>query len=255
MAEIEFEEKTPEVEERVIQIDRVTRVVKGGRRLRFRAIVVAGDKNGRVGVACEKGGDVSSAIQKATTKAKKSLENIPLYKTTIPHTITAEYAGAKVFLKPARQGTGVIAGGAVRAVLEVSGVKDVFSKIQGSSSKLNNVYATMKALTNLIDISAEMESKRPKKEDKKSVGKAEAEGNPSTNAPLDSTSLESSRDKRDKQNDGKASKKAPQAKSKAKKESSDFGKTKIENPRLLDNNNVTSGKRKDESSKSKKTKK
>lgn len=155
MKQIEIEEKRPEFEEKVIQIDRVTRVVKGGRRLRFRAIVVVGDKNGKVGVACEKGGDVQTAIQKAVTKAKKEMKEIPLSKTTIPHSITSEYAGAKVFLKPARKGTGVIAGGAVRAVLEAAGVKDIFSKIQGSSSKLNNVYATMKALNNLIKLEVE----------------------------------------------------------------------------------------------------
>ncbi len=144
-----FEEPKKEYEEKVIQIDRVTRVVKGGRRLRFRAIVVIGDKNGKVGVGVEKGGEVIIAIEKATAKAKKSLVNVNLQETTIPHEITAEFAGAKVFLKPARKGTGVIAGGAVRAVLEVAGVKDILSKIQGSSSKLNNVYATMKALQNL----------------------------------------------------------------------------------------------------------
>lgn len=164
--EIEKEEQKPEIEERVIQIDRVTRVVKGGRRLRFRAIAVAGDKEGKVGVACEKGGEVVAAIQKATTKAKKNMKQVHLSGTTIPHSITSEYAGAKVFLKPARKGTGVIAGGAVRAVLEVAGVKDIFSKIQGSSSKLNNVYATIKALENLIEI---------KRENKDNVSKDEKE--------------------------------------------------------------------------------
>lgn len=144
-----FEEPKQEYEEKVIQIDRVTRVVKGGRRLRFRATVVVGDKNGKVGVGVEKGGEVVVAIEKATAKAKKNFVNVHLAETTIPHEITAEFAGAKVFLKPARKGTGVIAGGAVRAVLEVAGVKDILSKIQGSSSKLNNVYATMKALQNL----------------------------------------------------------------------------------------------------------
>jgi small subunit ribosomal protein S5 len=146
------EEVVKEFEEKVVQIDRVTRVVKGGRRLRFRATLVVGDKKGRVGVGVEKGQDVITAIEKATTKAKKNLKQIPLNGTTIPHEITAEFAGAKVFLKPARKGTGVIAGGAVRAVLEAAGVKDILSKIQGSSSKLNNVYATLKALDSLIEI-------------------------------------------------------------------------------------------------------
>jgi small subunit ribosomal protein S5 len=156
------EEVVKEFEEKVVQIDRVTRVVKGGRRLRFRATLVVGDKKGRVGVGVEKGADVITAIEKATTKAKKNLKTIPLSGTTIPHEITAEFAGAKVFLKPARKGTGVIAGGAVRAVLEAAGVKDILSKIQGSSSKLNNVYATLKALTSLIEIEKKEEAKPEK---------------------------------------------------------------------------------------------
>jgi small subunit ribosomal protein S5 len=158
------EEKVKEFDEKVVQIDRVTRVVKGGRRLRFRAILVVGDKNGRVGVGVEKGADVVTAIEKATTKAKKNLKQIPLAETTIPHEITAEFAGAKVFLKPARKGTGVIAGGAVRAVLEAAGVKDILSKIQGSSSKLNNVYATLKALELLIPLNKEKDKSEEEKE-------------------------------------------------------------------------------------------
>lgn len=142
-------EEKKEFEEKVVQIDRVTRVVKGGRRLRFRATVVVGNREGKVGVACDKGSEVIAAIEKATTKAKKGIKEINLKGTTIPHEVTAEFAGAKVFLKPARKGTGVIAGGAVRAVLEAAGVRDILSKIQGSSSKLNNVYATMKALESL----------------------------------------------------------------------------------------------------------
>jgi small subunit ribosomal protein S5 len=150
MADFYKREQAPkEFEEKVVQIDRVTRVVKGGRRLRFRATVVVGDKKGRVGVASDKGAEVVVAIEKATTKAKKAIKTVNLAGTTIPHEVTAEFAGAKVFLKPARKGTGVIAGGAVRAVLEVAGVSDILSKIQGSSSKLNNVFATMKALESL----------------------------------------------------------------------------------------------------------
>lgn len=152
MAEAIIEKEKPEFDERVVQIDRVTRVVKGGRRLRFRAIVVLGDHAGRVGVGVEKGAEVIAAIEKATTKAKKNLKTVSLADTSIPHEVTGEFAGAKVFLKPARKGTGVIAGGAVRAVLEVAGVKDILSKIQGSSSKLNNVQATMKALEQLVPV-------------------------------------------------------------------------------------------------------
>lgn len=162
------------INDRVIQIDRITRVVKGGRRLRFRAIVVAGDGNGQVGLAVDKGGEVVDAISKATRKAKSQMTTINLKGTTIPHEITAEYAGAKVFLKPAPKGTGVIAGGAVRPILEVLGVKDVLSKIQGSSSKLNNAYATILALKGLraapvkeerkgAEVKAEKPAKSPKK--------------------------------------------------------------------------------------------
>lgn len=164
-----YEKKDQEFEEKVVQIDRVTRVVKGGRRLRFRATVVIGDKKGRVGVGVEKGADVITAIEKSTAKAKKSLKTVNLSETTIPHEITAEFAGAKVFLKPARKGTGVIAGGAVRAVLEAAGVKDILSKIQGSSSKLNNVRATLKALESLIPIEKKEEKKIEKKPVKKEV--------------------------------------------------------------------------------------
>lgn len=159
------EEQKQELEERVVQIDRVTRVVKGGRRLRFRATVVVGDKNGKVGVGIEKGAEVITAIEKATVKAKKSMQEIALADTTIPHEVTSEFAGAKVFLKPARKGTGVIAGGAVRAVLEVAGVKDVLSKIQGSSSKINNVYATVAALKALVLVK-KPEIKKPEKPEK-----------------------------------------------------------------------------------------
>jgi small subunit ribosomal protein S5 len=174
MTEI-IEKEQLELEEKVIQIDRVTRVVKGGRRIRFRAIVVVGDKAGSVGVGVEKSTEVIGAIEKATTKAKRYLKKISLKGTTVPHEIVAEFAGAKVFLKPARKGTGVIAGGAVRAVLEAAGVKDVLSKIQGSSSKLNNVYATMKALENLTLAEEEIKkiSKEAKAEVKKEESKAE----------------------------------------------------------------------------------
>lgn len=169
------EAKEDAINDRVIQIDRITRVVKGGRRLRFRAIVVAGDGKGQVGLAVDKGGEVVDAINKATRKAKSQMKQINLRGTTIPHEITAEYAGAKVFLKPAPKGTGVIAGGAVRPILEVLGVKDVLSKIQGSSSKLNNAYATIIALRGLREVP--VAQKRPKaiaKEDKKEVKEVKA---------------------------------------------------------------------------------
>ncbi|MCL4387058.1 30S ribosomal protein S5 [Patescibacteria group bacterium] len=136
-------------EEKVVQIDRVTRVVKGGRRMRFRALVVVGDKNGKVGLGVAKGNEVAVAVRKAVGKAKNKMITISLKGTTIPHEVTAQHAGAKVFMKPASEGTGVIAGGAVRAVLEVSGIKDILSKMMGSNNKINNVYATIEALKKL----------------------------------------------------------------------------------------------------------
>jgi len=137
------------LEEKVVQIDRVTRVVKGGRRIRFRATVVLGDKKGRVGVAVDKGTEVLSAINKAKRKAKKELTHINLKGTTIPHEVTIEFCGARVFMKPASEGTGIIAGGAVRAVVEACGIKDILSKSLGSNNKLNNVQATFIALKSL----------------------------------------------------------------------------------------------------------
>ncbi len=141
--------EAPEFEEKVVQIDRVTRVVKGGRRLRFRATVVVGNKKGKVGVGVDKGNEVMTAVQKAAARAKRDMIEVNLDTTTIPHEVSARKAGAYVFLKPASEGTGVIAGGAVRAVLEAAGVRDVLSKMLGSNSKINNAYATIIALRDL----------------------------------------------------------------------------------------------------------
>lgn len=141
---------TKELKEQVIEINRVARVVKGGRRFRFRALVVMGDKQGQVGMGIAKAGDVASAVDKATAQARKAMFDVPLHEHgTIPHEIQARHSGARVLLKPAGPGTGVIAGGAVRQILEAAGVRDVLSKSLGSSSKLNNCYATMKALKQL----------------------------------------------------------------------------------------------------------
>ncbi len=144
-----IESQGPELTERMISLDRVARVVKGGRRFRFRALVVVGDGSGQVGVGVGKGGDVASAIQKATAVGRKSMVTVPLMGTTIPHEVTVKKGGARVFMKPAPEGTGVIAGGAVRSVLEVAGVRDVFTKALGSTNKINNAYATILALTML----------------------------------------------------------------------------------------------------------
>ncbi len=136
-------------DERVVNIDRVARVVKGGRRFRFRALVVVGDHKGKVGVGSAKGADVTTAISKAVDVAKKNIKQISLYKTTIPHEAETKVSGAQILIKPASPGTGIIAGGAIRTILEVAGVQDVLSKSIGSSNKLNISYAVLKALESL----------------------------------------------------------------------------------------------------------
>lgn len=133
-------------DERMVNIDRVARVVKGGRRFRFRALVVVGDHKGKIGVGTSKGADVTAAIQKATEVAKKNMITISLHNDTIPHETEAKVAGAKILVKPASPGTGLIAGGVVRTVLEVAGIKNALSKSLGSSNKINVAYATVKAL-------------------------------------------------------------------------------------------------------------
>lgn len=135
-----------EYDEKNLEINRVTRVTKGGKRMRFRALTVIGNRKGRVGYGVAKGLDVAGATAKATTQARKSLITVPLHNETIPHAVTAKFAAARVLLKPAPKGTGIKAGGAVRIVLEFAGVPNVTSKILGSSSKINNVKATFKAL-------------------------------------------------------------------------------------------------------------
>ncbi len=146
-ANLEFEEK--QYDERTLQIDRVARVVKGGRRFRFRALVAVGDKKGRVGVGSAKGADVTAAITKATEIAKKNFIKVKTYKGTIPHEVNGKVSGAKLLIKPASAGTGLIAGGVTRSILEVAGVKNVLSKSLGSSNKTNVAYATMDALSKL----------------------------------------------------------------------------------------------------------
>jgi len=137
-------------EEQTIAIDRVARVVKGGRRFRFKALVVVGDRKNKVGVGVAKGQDVQLAVTKATDVAKKNMITFPMSKTTIPHEIEIKISGARVLLKPAAPGTGVIAGGVVRTILGTTGVTDLLSKSLGSSNKVNIAYATIKALESLV---------------------------------------------------------------------------------------------------------
>lgn len=137
-------------DERVINVDRVARVVKGGRRFRFRALVVVGDKKGRIGIGISKGADVSAAVGKATEVAKKHLLDISKYKDTIPHEVQAKVGGSNILIKPAAPGTGLIAGGVVRTILEVAGISNALSKSLGSTNKVNTAYATLKALQSLV---------------------------------------------------------------------------------------------------------
>lgn len=148
---VETKEEKPESEwkEQVVQISRVTKVVKGGKKLSFRAIVIVGNQKGQVGVGCAKAAEVIIAIQKAIVDGRKNLVNVPIFKTTIPHPIKARSGAGAVMLRPASQGTGIIAGGAVRSVLELAGIENILSKSLGSNSPLNAANATIEALKSL----------------------------------------------------------------------------------------------------------
>ena len=141
----EGERDRNEFDQKVVEVKRVTRVVAGGKRMRFRALVVIGDHKGKVGMGLKKGADVSESVNKAVNAAKKSMITLPLVNDTIPHGLNVKYKSSSLMLKPAKPGTGVIAGGAVRSVMELSGVKNVVVKMLGSNNKVNNVKAVFAA--------------------------------------------------------------------------------------------------------------
>lgn len=143
-------ENQSQFEEKVVQVNRVSKKTKGGNKMRFAALVIVGNKNGRVGVGLGKSSDVSSAIIKGATSAKKRMIDVPIVNNTIPYAINVKKGAAQVMLKPAPSGTGIIAGGAVRAVVEAAGIKNISSKILGSGNRASNVYATFEALQSLI---------------------------------------------------------------------------------------------------------
>lgn len=134
-----------EFDQKVVEVKRVTRVVAGGKRMRFRALVVIGDHKGKVGIGLKKGMDVTESVNKAVNAAKKNMITVPIVNDTIPHEVKVKYKSSKLLMMPARPGTGVIAGGAVRSVLDMAGIKNVISKMVGSNNKTNNVRAAYEA--------------------------------------------------------------------------------------------------------------
>ena len=157
-----MEERAEELKEKVVAINRVAKVVKGGRTFRFSAVVVVGDENGHVGVGNGKAAEVPDAIRKAIQEAKNNLIEVPVVGTTIPHEFVGSFGSARVMLKPAEKGTGVIAGGSVRPVLELAGYKDIRTKILGTTNPRNVVYATMEGLKSMKTIE-QVAKKRGKK--------------------------------------------------------------------------------------------
>jgi len=146
----EREKPKEEFESKLLDLARVTRVSAGGRRFRFRAVVVIGNKNGKVGTGVAKGLDVAQAVEKATRLAKKNLIEVPIIKDTIPHQVNSKFGAAKILLKPQRKGRGLVAGGTVRVICNLAGIKNISSKVLGrTGNKLNNALATIKALKKL----------------------------------------------------------------------------------------------------------
>lgn len=157
-------ENTSELKEKVVAINRVAKVVKGGRTFRFSAVVVVGDENGHVGVGNGKAAEVPDAIKKAIEEAKKNLVEVPVVGTTIPHEYVGKFGSANVLLKPAEEGTGVIAGGSVRPVLELAGYKDIRTKVIGTNNPRNVVYATIEGLKSMKTVE-QIAKKRGKRVD------------------------------------------------------------------------------------------
>ncbi len=155
MENMEYQSVEEQLDERVIEIARVSKTVKGGRRLRYRVTVVVGDNNGMIGMGSGKANAVPDAMRKASDTARKNMKKVNLYKTTIPHEVYGRCGGAVVMMRPASEGTGVISGGGVRAVLEVAGVHDILTKSMGSANLLNVVKATFDALDQLKNASDE----------------------------------------------------------------------------------------------------
>jgi small subunit ribosomal protein S5 len=149
MAYFNREQQVREFEENVVAINRISKKTKGGNQIRFSALVVVGDRKGKVGVGLAKAPDVRSAIRKAIAAAKRRLIVVPLKGTTIPYSIQEKFSAARILLKPAPAGSGIIAGGAMRVVLEAAGIRDAVGKILGTNNKISNVYATLKALKSI----------------------------------------------------------------------------------------------------------
>lgn len=181
-------EEEKQFDERVLHIDRVARVVKGGRRFRFRALVVVGDRKNRVGIGIAKGADVTAAVTKATDVAKKHFITVNTDKNgSIPHEYEAKVGGARIFIKPASAGTGLIAGGVVRTILEVAGISNILSKSLGSTNKANTAYATIEALRNIVPrdkwVTAEALKTAAADRKKAAVSKPKAEAKPIAEKP------------------------------------------------------------------------
>ncbi len=160
-----MEENTVELKEKVVAINRVAKVVKGGRTFRFSAVVIVGDEQGHVGIGNGKAAEVPDAIRKAIGEAKKNLVEVPIVGTTVPHEYVGKFGSANVLLKPATVGTGIIAGGSVRPVLELAGYKDIRTKVIGTNNPRNVVYATLNALSNMQTVEETARKRGKKAED------------------------------------------------------------------------------------------